>query len=74
MLLKEHNFKFIFSGNLIANPGEVVEQRQVLSRMRVSILRGLTSFHVAMGRDVGVLGLHLGFSSNGCFIQLNVFC
>lgn len=70
-LLKECIFKFLDSHRLETNPSAVLEQWQPLSRMKVSILRGVNFLPVAIDRKTGVPGLHVDCSSKGYSMHWN---
>lgn len=52
------------------NPGGIGEQRQPLSRMRVFVLRVVSSLLAAIDRKAPIPGIHVDFSSSVFSLQL----
>lgn len=64
--------KFRGTNRVIKETSGIKGQRQPLSQISVSILRGLNLLLAAVEREAGVPGLHMDFSRKSCSLQLNV--
>lgn len=62
---------FLSSNRVMMKPSVVIEQKQPLSPMRISILRGVAFLLAVTHWDTGVSGIHADFSSDGCSMQLD---
>lgn len=68
---KDFTFMLLGSDRAMAKSGAILEQRQSLKQIRVSILCGVKFLLAATDREAGILGLHVNVSSKGCFVQWN---
>lgn len=62
-LQKECTFKFLGSDRVVRKLSKVVEQRELLNQVKMSILRSVDFLRVTIDRDTGVHGLHVDISS-----------
>lgn len=72
-LLKECKYKFHGSDTAVTNHGGLEWRWKPVSRMRASILFGVSSPLAATERQAGISGLYLNCSSKSCSMQCNGF-